>query len=360
MADGRLTEEVSFPMKSSTIVRSVLAAGLTAGICATALAQSSPPYHLVKTVDLGGGNRWDYLNFDAPSGRVYVSHGTEVTVVDAKSGALVGNVTGLQGSHGVAIDTATGLGYADSGRTKTTTVFDLKTLRPVRKTPALLDADGMAFDKISNQVFTAGGDANAVLATNAATNESAKTIPVGGSPEFLVGDDAGSLYVAVNDKDQIARIDTKTNTVIAHWPTSPCVGPVGMAIDKITRRIFSSCGDGTMAVLDADSGKLVAHLPIGKGTDAAAFDPKRKLAFSSNRDGTLTVIAEKSPSDFAVVANVKTPLGARTLTVDPTTGRVFLVSATVESQTPAKTPGDHPDLVFKPGSLKLFMFDPAS
>ena len=338
----------------------LLAGILAASFLSPAAAQENTLYHLTKTIPLGGGVKWDYLHFDPATDRVYISHGTRLDVVDATTGKIVGHVTGLHGSHGIAIDPDTGFGYADSGLTKTTSVFDLKTLKTVKTIPALLDADGMAFDPASGQVYVVGGDANAVMAVDAKTNTAVKTIGLGGSPEFLVADGAGALFVNIKNKNEIVKIDTKTDTITQRWPTSPCVGPVGLAIDPATRRLFASCANATMVVLDADSGKVVTSLTIGKGTDADAFDPATKMAFSSNRDGTLTVIKENGPDDISVIGTVNTAPGARTMTLDPATGRLFLTTATVKTAAPPKHPDGPPRYEFVPGTLKLLIFDPVS
>ena len=177
---------------------------LLAGL-STAVAQA-PLYTLTKTIPLGGGPKWDYLHFDPATNRVYISHGTELDVIDATTGTLAGRVTGLDGSHGVAIDAKANLGFADSARNRSITVFNLASLAPIKKIPALLDADGMVYDAASGQVYIVGGDANAVLVVNAKTQKPVTTIPLGGAPEFLVTDNAGSLYVNINDKNQIVRI----------------------------------------------------------------------------------------------------------------------------------------------------------
>ncbi len=332
---------------------------LLAGL-STAAAAQTPLYTLTKTIPLGGGPKWDYLHFDPATNRVYISHGTKLDVIDATTGALAGRVTGLDGSHGVAIDAKANLGFADSARNQSITVFNLASLAPIKKIPALLDADGMVYDAASGQVYIVGGDANAVLVVNARTQKSVTTIPLGGAPEFLVTDNAGSLYVNINDKNQIVRIDTSKNRITARWPVAPCASPTGLAIDPAARRLFASCHSGVMVVLDADSGRLIATLPIGKGTDAAAFDPARKLAFSSNRDGTLTVVKETGAGRFSVIGNVKTLPGARTLAVDPATGRIFLVTATVKSAGAPKYPGGAADYSFVPGTVKVLVFDPAA
>jgi YVTN family beta-propeller protein len=231
-------------------------------------------------------------------------------------------------------------------------------LKIIKTMPALLDADGMEFDPASGQVFVAGGDANAVLAIDTKTNEPVKSISLGGSPEFLVADGAGSLYLNINDKNEIVRIDTKTNTVSARWPVAPCDRPTGLALDPTSRRLFSSCENALMVVVDADHGKVVASLPIGKGTDAAAFDPRRKLAFSSNRDGTLSVIQENDPNNFTALEPVKTEPGARTMAVDPVTGKIFLVTARVKSAAVPKYAGGPPLYEFIPGTVKALYFVP--
>jgi DNA-binding beta-propeller fold protein YncE len=280
-------------------------------------------------------------------------------VVNTKTDKLIGEITGLPGSHGIAVDPATGLIYADSAVNRQAIVFNPQTFKPAATVPVVLDADGMAYDAPSKQVYVAGGDGNAVTPISTVTHKAAADIPLGGAPEFLASDGAGSLYVNINDKDEIVRIDTAKNTITARWPTAPCASPTGLAIDPATRRLFASCHSGVAVILDADTGKLAATIPIGKGTDAAAFDPDKNRFFSSNSDGTLTVVAENSADDFSVLANVKTALGARTMAVDPATGRIFLVTGTVTKIAPPKTPLDHAHYTFAPGSIKLLIFAPA-
>jgi DNA-binding beta-propeller fold protein YncE len=183
----------------------------------------------------------------------------------------------------------------------------------------------MAFDAPTAQVFVAGGDANAVLAVDTKNNEPSKIIPLGGGPEFLVTDGAGSLHININDKNEIVKIDTKTVSVIARWPVAACIGPTGLALDPQAHRLFATCENARMMIVDSDNGKIAVTLPIGKGTDSAAFDPARKLAFSSNRDGTLTIIQETDPEHFSVLGNVLTESGARTMAIDPVIGDVFLL-----------------------------------
>lgn len=337
---------------------SLLAAAISASVFATAAAQSAPLYHLAATIPLGGATKWDYLHFDPASNRVYISHYSELTVLDAKTGAIIGHVTGLHGSHGIAIDTAKGVGFADSGITQTISIFDLKNFETIKTIPALLDADGMVFDPASNQVFTVGGDAHAVLATDAATYQRKAEIPLGGAPESEIADGAGNLYININSTSQLVRIDTKTDAITGRWNLPGCVRPVGLAVDPATHVVFSSCANATMVVINGETGAELAKFPIGKGTDSAAFDPARKLAFSSNRDGTLSIIRENSAVSFTLLPPVTTEPGARTLAVDPASGDVFLVTAKLLSAGPPKHPGWAKNYKFVPGSVKALIYAP--
>jgi DNA-binding beta-propeller fold protein YncE len=318
-----------------------------------------PLYRLVETVPLGGGVKWDYLAYDAASGRVYVSHGDEVTVVDARRGKVVGQLSDLPGSHGIAVDPVSRLVYADSAGRSVVVAFNPTSFAPVASAPVLDDADGVTYDPFSRQVFVSGGDGDGFTPVSTVTGKAAAKIDLGTAPEFHVADGKGSVYVDLVDAGAIARIDSLTDKVIATWPVAPCAHPKGLAIDPVSRRLFASCGNGVGVVVDADSGKVLAALPIGKGTDAARFDAQRKRFLASNGDGTLSVIGELGGGEFVSLGTVKTALGARTLALDPATGWVFLVTATVTKTTPPATPGDHPHYTFAPGSLKLLVFAPA-
>lgn len=326
----------------------------------TAASAAAPLYRLTETIPLGGDVKWDYLYLDPVTGHLLVSHGSELTAVDVDAGRIAGELTGLRGSHGIAVDPATGLGYADSGKSATVSIFDAKSLRVLRTLPALEDADGMVFDAVSNQVFIAGGDAQAVLAVDAAGTRHPRLIPLAGSPEFLVADGNGDLFVNIHDKNQVVKIDTARDAITARWDLPGCVGPTGLAVDPRNQRLFSTCRNGRMAVLDTGSGKLIALLPIGGGTDAARFDPKTNLVFSSNRDGTLSIIHELDGQHFQVLPAVETALGARTMEIDPKNGDVFLVTADVLGASPATSPGQTPKYNFKPGSCKLLVYQPRS
>jgi DNA-binding beta-propeller fold protein YncE len=333
-------------------------ATLLAFVTLAAAHAQTASYHLIATVPLGGGIKWDYLHFDAPSDRVYVSHGDEVTVVNGATLRVIGNLTGLPGSHGIGVDPATGLVYADSADNSDVVMFDPKTLKPVGSAPVLLDADGINYDPASRQMFVSGGDGNGFTPVSTITRKAGPEIPLGSSPEFHVADGAGNEYVDLVDASQIAVIDTKTDSVTAHWPTGACQHPKGAAIDPVTSRFYASCANGESVIFNTATGKIIASFAIGKGTDAADFDPARQLFFASCGDGTLTIIQEKSADDFVKLAILKTAPGARTMALDPATGRIFLVTATVTKTIPPADPSDHPHYVFAPGSLKLLVYTP--
>jgi YVTN family beta-propeller protein len=326
---------------------------------ALAPALGAPQYRLTKTVALGAPDRWDYVVYDAPSHRVYIAHGDRVSVVDGRDGTIIGEVgTFPGGTHGTAISAATGHGYTDDGRAGIASSFDLKTLKPIKQIPAAPDADGMVFDPASGHVFVVDGDSAKITVIDPATDTAITNIDGGGGLETPAVDGHGKLFVNGAEKGDIVAIDTATNKVIAHYPVPGCQRPHGLAVDTETERVFTTCVNGVMLVIDGNTGTNLASLPIGKGTDAAGFDPKRKLAFSSNGEGTVTVVQETDPKTFAVAETIKTAPGARTMAVDPDTGRLFLVTADIQSVAPPSTPGGRPHVTYVLGSMKLMFFDP--
>jgi YVTN family beta-propeller protein len=325
----------------------------------TALAQATPSYRITKTIALGAPDRWDYLTFDAASDRVFVAHGDQVTVVDGREGTVIGNVGGFPGgTHGVAIVADMGRGYSDDGKAGTATSFDLKLLRPLRTTKAGIDADGIVFDPFSRHVFVINGDSGSVTAIDPARETVAATIKVGGGLEFGVVDAQGKLYVNGAERQEVVRIDTNTNRVDARWPIPNCTRPHGIAIDSLTHRVFATCVNNIMVVIDTDTGATIATLPIGSRSDAAVFDAKRKLAFSSNGDGTLTVVAEQGPNQFVVLGNVPTALGARTMALNPDSGRIYLVTADFTVNDKASAADARHRYVVTPGTMHMLFLDP--
>jgi YVTN family beta-propeller protein len=346
-------------IKRSTVGVGLLVFLLAATFGGNVLAQSAPSYRITKTVALGAPDRWDYVVFDPVLDRVYVSHGQKVTVVDGESGAIAGQVDGIAGAtHGIASVHALGKGYTDDGTAGIAVSFDLKTLKTIKQIKAAPDADGIVYDAPSGHVLVIDGDSGKVTVIDPKTDAVVATIDGGGGLEFGVSGDNGKFYVDGADKNEIVRMDTATNTADAHWPIPGCVKPHGLAIDRAHMRLFASCTNKVMAVLDAETGAMVATLPIGEGSDFAEFDPTRGLAFSSNRDGTLSIVAEKSPTSFVSLPAVDTEIGARTMAIDPKTGRIYLATADMTVNGSAAPADSRRRYSIKPGSVKLLFLDP--
>jgi YVTN family beta-propeller protein len=279
--------------------------------------------------------------------------------VDIAKAAVVGQVgTFPGGTHGIGISKATGQGYTDDGKAGIVGVFDLATLKMVKRVPAAPDADGIIFDPASRHIFVIDGDSGSITVIDPATNAPVANIKVGAGLEAGVADGTGKLYVDGAEKHEIVKIDTRTNAIDARWPMLDCQRPHGIALDPKTRRVFATCVNQVLVVVDANDGANIARLPIGKFTDGAAFDPVRKLIFSSNGEGTLTVIREKDGHTFLPEGSVPTIPSARTMTIDVRTGRLFLPAADIARTDPPTTPGGRPRVVFVPGSLKLLVLDP--
>ena len=288
-----------------------------------ALAAADANYHLVKKVVLGGEGFWDYLTCDSAARRVYISRGTHVMVIDADSYAVVGDIPGTNGVHGIALAPEFGRGFASDGRANAVTIFDLKTLKVLGTAPTGNGPDGIVYDPASQRVFTFNGHGNNATAIDAASGKPVGTFTLGGRPEFAAADGQGHIYNNLEDKNTLIQIDSRQLTVTARWPLAPCEEPSGLAMDTQHRRLFVGCHNRMMAVVDADSGKVLATPAIGQGVDANRFDPGTQLAFSSNGDGTLTIVREVSPQQFTVVANVLTQRGARTMALDLKTTESF-------------------------------------
>jgi YVTN family beta-propeller protein len=325
--------------------------------CAALRAQtkSASGYHVVKQFKLGGDGGWDYLTVDPKARRVYISRSTHVMVVDADTGAVVGDIPDTSGVHGIALVPDAGKGYTSNGRASTVTVFDLKTLKALKQIPVGKNPDAIIYDPASKRVFTMNGASNDATAIDAQTDTVAGTVALGGRPEFAVADEKGHVYANLEDKSSIVEFDSRKLAVETRWPLAPGEEPSGLAFDRKHRRLLSVCSNKLMVVVNADDGKEVTTLPIGSGVDAAAFDSDTGLAFSSNGDGTLTVVREDSPDKFSVVENVKTQRGARTLALDPKTHQIYLVTAEF-GPPPAPTPErprPRPSII--PGSFILLV-----
>jgi len=289
-------------------------------------------YHLLKKVPVPGNGGWDYLTLDTAARRLYVSHGTEVNVLDPDAGTVVGKITGLSGVHGIAVVPDINRGFISNGSTDDVAMFDLKTLGIVGRLPAGKKPDAIIYDRATKRVIADnnGGDSSTII--DAAGGKVAGTIDLGGAPEFAAGDGKGKVYINLEDKSEVVRIDPLALKLEARWPLKPCQTPTGMAMDTATRRLFIGCRNKLMALVDADTGKVIVTLPIGAGVDAAAFDAATKLAYFSNGDGTVDIFHEDSPDHLSVAGKLQTEPGAKTMALDPKTRNIFLSVAEREEK----------------------------
>jgi DNA-binding beta-propeller fold protein YncE len=318
-------------------------------------AIAAPDYVIARSVALGAPDRWDYVVFDAGMSRVYVAHGDRTTVVDARSGEIIGQVSEIPGgTHGTAMSAATGQGFTDDGRAGQAIAFDLTSLKITHRIPADVDADAIVIDKATGHIFVIEGDPAAITVIDPKTDAVVATIKAGEKMEYAAADDRGTIYVAGEANSDIIRIDARTNTVTARWPTPDCTSPHGLAIDKAAHRLFMGCINKMLMVVDADNGHVIAELPIGKGNDAVAVDPVRKRVFSSNGgDGTISVYQQTAPDTYAALDPIVTAISGRTMSIDPVSGRLFVAVADTD---PNPVPGKRP--IVRPGTLRLLFIDP--
>src|SRR5713101_3175020 len=317
------------------------------------LAAGSSGYHVAKKTVLGGDGGWDYLTVDSKARRVYISRGTHVMVVDAESASVVGDIPGTNGVHGIAIASDMDKGFVSDGRDGNVTIFDTRTLRVLGTAPAGKNPDAIIYDPASKRVFAFNGSSKDATAIDAKTGTVAGTIPLGGTPEFAVADEKGHVFVNIEDKSEIVQFDSNKLAVENHWSIAPGQEPSGLALDRKHRRLFSVCSNSLMVVVNADTGGVVTTLPIGQGTDAAGFDPETGFAFSSNGEGTLTVVHEDSADKFSVVDTVATQVRARTMALDTKTHQVFLVTAQFGAPPAATAQQPRPRAPMVPGSFTL-------
>lgn len=307
---------------------------LLLGLLPATLAMAAPTgYHVLQEIKIGGDGGWDYLTVDSSAHRLYVSHATHVAVVDLDSNTVVGDIPDTPGVHGIAIAPDLNKGFISNGRSNNVTMFDLKTLKSIGQVATGQNPDAIRFEAVSGRVFTFNGRSNNATAIDAKTGTVAGTIPLGGKPEFSAADGKGTIFVNIEDTNEVVAIDAAKLSVIKRYSLSPCVEPSGLAIDTAKRRLFSVCSNRMMAVSDPDSGKVLATPAIGQGSDGVAFDATTGNAFSSNGDGTLTVV-QQAGDKWQVRENIASERGARTIALDERTHKVYLPTARTAS-TPA-------------------------
>jgi DNA-binding beta-propeller fold protein YncE len=334
---------------------------LLTGAAALAMAAEGG-YHLLKKYPLGpaaGSSReyFDYITVDSSARRVYVSHGTEIKVLDADNGEVISNITGLKQDHGVAIATEFGRGFITDGGQGKVVIFDLKTLKTLGEVKADQDADSIVYDPASKRVFSMNGDPHNSTVIDAKTGTVAGTIDLGGGPEFAVADGKGTVYVNIEDKNELVAIDSQTLKIKSRWPVAPAGNPTALAIDLDHRRLFSAGRNPQMlVVLDADSGKVIQSFPISGGVDAAAYDPGTGLIFASTREGMIHVFHEDSPDKFSQVESVKTEYGAKTMGLDTKTHHLFVSTADFAPAAAPTAEHPRPQRTAVPGSFHVLVY----
>ena len=320
---------------------------------------SSGHYHVVRHVMVGGEGGWDYLTADPAGHRLFLSRGTHVMVVDLASGKVVGDIPHTEGVHGIALAPG-GRGFISNGRSSSVTIFDTATLNPIGEVKTTGDRpDAIIYEPFSKRVFTFNAAGKNTTAIDAASGTVAGTLALGGKPEFAVSDNAGRLYVNVEDTNEVVAVDPVALTVVSRWKLEGCDEPSGLAIDRAHGRLFSGCGNKVMAVSDIAAQKVLTTVPIGEGVDANAFDPATELAFSSNGgDGTLTVARMTGTDHYEVVANVPTARGARTMALDETTHHIYLVTSQFGPPPAPTADRPHPRPPMIPGTFEVIELAP--
>ncbi len=290
----------------------------------TASSQNSSGYHVAKTFHIASGGGWDYLALN--DDKLYVSHGTQVNILNKNNGDSIGVIENTQGVHGIAFIKKLNKGYISNGRTNNVTVFDLKTQKTSGQIATGENPDAIMYDNFSKKIYTCNGRSKDISVIDPATGKVIKTIALGGKPETSVSNDAGKLYINIEDKNEIAEVNTSTFKVEKRWSIAPAEGPTGLAYDKRTKRLFAGC-DKLLVISDASAGKVISKLTIGDRCDGVAFDPATKNVFTSNGEGTITVIHENGANDYKILQNAVTKRGARTIALDEETHRLYLSTA---------------------------------
>src|SRR6266852_3864497 len=338
-----------------SLMRGWLRASLTLLAAATALAAAGPGYKVINTYKVGGDGGWDYLTADSSARRLYMSRATHVIVLDLDSGKTVGDIADTPGVHGIALAPELGRGFVSNGREGTVSIFDMKTLATSSKVKVGDIPDAILYDPATKRVFTFNGRSQDATAIDATNGKVLGTIKLDGRPEFAASDGKGEIFVNIEDKSELTAIDPAKLAVKSTWPLAPCKEPSGLSMDRKNRRLFVGCDNKMMAIVNADTGKVLATPAIGDGVDATAFDDETGLAFASCGEGVLTVVREESPDKFSVAENVPTQPGARTLALDSKTHRVFVVTAKFGPPPAATTDNPHPRRTIMPDSFVVLV-----
>jgi DNA-binding beta-propeller fold protein YncE len=322
-------------------------------------AAARATYHVARKLTIGGDGGWDYLTVDTANHRLYVSRGTHVMVIDTDKEAVVGDIPNTLGVHGIAIALDLGRGFTSNGRDTSVTIFDLKTYAVISVVKGTgINPDAILYEPVTKRVFTMNGRSNNATAIDATTGKIVGTVPLTGKPEFAQHDGLGHVFVNVEDKAEIIMFDAATLAAQSPWPMAGCEEPSGLAIDRAHGLLYAGCGNKVMAVVDAKAGKEVATVPIGQGVDATAYDAGTQTAFSSNGEGTLTVIRAAPSGGMYSVKNVPTQRGARTMALDERTHLVYTVTADFGPAPAATAENPRPRPPMVPGSFVVLVLEP--
>jgi YVTN family beta-propeller protein len=327
------------------------------------LAFATPPeggYHLLKKYDLGaapgGKEYWDYITFDASTRRLFISHNTEVKVVDSDSGTVVGSIPDLKRVHGIALVNDLNKGYISDGGADEVVVFDLKTLKVSGHIKTGANPDCIIYDTVSKHIFTMNGKSNDATAIDPASGTVLATIPMGGRPEYAVADGKGMIYDNIEDKNEVVALDSRTNTVKSRWPIAPAEEATAIDMDIQHRRLFIGGRNKILAIMDADNGKVIQTFPIGAGVDTNLYEPSTGLLFTAVREGILHIFHEDSPDKFSVIETVKTEFGARNMALDSKTHKLFIDTADFGPAPEPTAEQPHPQPVPISGTFRLLIY----
>jgi YVTN family beta-propeller protein len=324
---------------------------------AVAVCRADGPYHLIKEIPVGGDGGWDALTVDSAAQRLYVSHAARVVVIDLAKDQVAGEITNTPGVHGIAVAPKLNRGFTSNGRENKVSIVDLKTLQTLSKVDTGTNPDAIFFEPGQNEVYAFNGRGQSATVIDAKSGKVVATIPLGGKPEFAEGDaEAHRVFNNLEDKSEVAVINTRTHSVTNRWPIAPGEEASGIAIDLKNHRLFLGCGNKLMVMMDSTSGKVVATVPIGQGVDGSAFDPGTQLVFASCGDGTTTIAHEDAPDKLTVVQTLETQRGSRTIALDPKTHKIYLPTAQFEPQPEqaAGAPRQRPKMV--PDTFKILVY----
>jgi YVTN family beta-propeller protein len=342
-------------------MKSMIYAAAVLVLLSTNAVRGEGEYKLIKEIPIGGEGGWDILTIDSPAHRLYLSHATKVVVVDLTKNAVTGEITDTPGVHGFIAVPEVDRGFSSNGKENKISVVDLKTFKTISKLDSGANPDAIVYDPKRGEVYVFNHTGNSATVIDAKAAKVVATIPLGGAPEFAAVDSgAGRVYCNIEDKSEVVVIDAAKHEVTAHWPLAPGEEPSGIALDAAHHRLFTTCHNKMMEMVDTESGKVVGSVPIGTGVDGAAFDDASQLAFASCGEGTTTIAKEEAPDKLTVVQTLKTERGARTIAIDPATHRIYLPTAQFQPAplpSPGMSPG-RPTIV--PNTQKLLVYGPTS